>query len=58
MKDSLGCQVSLEGVTVLYGGDLGLELLAQVGEALLFGRVPGGLVRLGEGSLLFRTHGV
>jgi hypothetical protein len=56
VKDCLGCQVALECVTILHGRDLGFELLAQVGQALLFGCAPGVFVRLGEGSLLFHSH--
>jgi hypothetical protein len=56
VKDRLRRKIPLEGVAVLYSGDLPFELLAQVGQALLFGRAPGGFIVLGEGSLLFRSH--
>jgi hypothetical protein len=56
LKASLSCEIALEGVAVLHTSDLALELLAQVGQALLFGSAPGGFVRLGEGMLRFRTH--
>src|SRR5262249_47452861 len=56
VKDRLSCQVALERVAVLDSGNLDLERLSQVREALLFGLVPGRFVSLREGSLLFGSH--
>jgi len=56
VKDRLGREIALEGLAVLHGRNLDFELLAQVGEALLFRRAPGEFVRRGEGSLRYRTH--